>query len=162
MENNYDTIHGYRNSHRTLKEGHPFERLNDHEYLRSIGAAAVSEEDGKLHPTAAGMLMFGNEYDIVRHFPEYFLDYREEMDSAIRWTDRLQSSSGEWSGNVCDFYFRVYNKIMQGLASLSRDGIDSVRSAIKELEHHGYVQRNIVRNEYGCEIILTSLQNWIM
>ena len=74
---NYDTIHGYRNSHRTLKEGHPFERLNDHEYLRSIGAAAVSEEDGKLHPTAAGMLMFGNEYDIVRHFPEYFLDYRE-------------------------------------------------------------------------------------
>lgn len=94
---NYDTIHGYRNSHRTLKEGHPFERLNDHEYLRSIGAAAVSEEDGKLHPTAAGMLMFGNEYDIVRHFPEYFLDYREEMDSAIRWTDRLQSSSGEWS-----------------------------------------------------------------
>ena len=28
---NYDTIHGYRNSHRTLKEGHPFERLNDHE-----------------------------------------------------------------------------------------------------------------------------------
>ena len=110
---NYDTIHGYRNSHRTLKEGHPFERLNDHEYLRSIGAAAVSEEDGKLHPTAAGMLMFGNEYDIVRHFPEYFLDYREEMDSAIRWTDRLQSSSGEWSGNVCDFYFRVYNKIIK-------------------------------------------------
>ena len=53
---NYDTIYGYRNSHKTLKEGHPFERLNDHEYLRSIGAAAVSEEDGKLHPTAAGML----------------------------------------------------------------------------------------------------------
>ena len=110
---NYDTIHGYRNSHRTLKEGHPFERLGDSEYLRSIGAAAVSEEDGQLHPTAAGMLMFGNEYDIVRHFPEYFLDYREEMDSAIRWTDRLQSSSGEWSGNICDFYFRVYNKIIK-------------------------------------------------
>ena len=34
---NYDTIHGYRNSHRSLKEGHPFERLSDHEYLRSIG-----------------------------------------------------------------------------------------------------------------------------
>ena len=112
---NYDTIHGYRNSHRTLKEGHPFERLSDHEYLRSIGAAAVSEEDEQLHPTAAGMLMFGNEYNIVRHFPEYFLDYREEMDSAIRWTDRLQSSSGEWSGNIFDFYFRVYNKIIKDI-----------------------------------------------
>ena len=112
---NYDTIHGYRNSHRTLKEGHPFERLSDREYLRSIGAAAISHEDGELHPTAAGMLMFGNEYDIVRHFPEYFLDYREELNSAIRWTDRLQSSSGEWSGNVCDFYFRVYNKLIKDI-----------------------------------------------
>ena len=110
---NYDTIHGYRNSHRSLKEGHPFERLSDHDYLRSIGAAAISEEDGQLHPTAAGMLMFGDEYNIVRHFPEYFLDYREELDPTTRWSDRLQSSSGEWSGNVCDFYFRVYNKIIK-------------------------------------------------
>ena len=110
---NYDTVHGYRNSHRSLKEGHPFERLSDHEYLRSIGAAGISEEDGKLHPTAAGMLMFGDEYNIVRHFPEYFLDYREELDPTTRWSDRLQSSSGEWSGNVCDFYFRVYNKIIK-------------------------------------------------
>jgi len=38
---------------------------------------------------------------------------------------------------------------MQGLATLSRDGIDSVRSAIKELEHHGYVERHRLRNEYG-------------
>ena len=112
---NYDTIHGYRNSHRSLKEGHPFERLNDYDYLRSIGAAAVSDEDGQLHPTAAGMLMFGDEYNIVRHFPEYFLDYREELDPTTRWSDRLQSSSGEWSGNVCDFYFRVYNKIIKDI-----------------------------------------------
>ena len=112
---NYDTIHGYRNSHRTLKEGHPFERLTDEDYLRNIGAAAISDEDGKLHPTAAGMLMFGDEYNIVRHFPDYFLDYREEFDPTTRWSDRLQSSSGEWSGNVCDFYFRVYNKIIKEL-----------------------------------------------
>ena len=112
---NYETIRGYRNSHRTLKEGHPFERLNDHEYLRSIGAAAISDEDGQLHPTAAGLLMFGNEYNIVRYFPEYFLDYREELDPTTRWSDRLQSSSGEWSGNVCDFYFRVYNKIIKDI-----------------------------------------------
>ena len=57
--------------------------------------------------------MFGNEYDIVREFPEYFLDYRENLDPTIRWTDRLQSSSGECSGNVFDFYFRVYNKIIK-------------------------------------------------
>lgn len=112
---NFDSIHGYRNSHRSLAYGHPFERLNDYDYLRSIGAAAISSEDHQLHPTAAGMLMFGNEYNIVRYFPEYFLDYREEMDPAIRWTDRVQSSSGEWSGNVFDFYFMVYNRLARDL-----------------------------------------------
>lgn len=112
---NTETVQGYRNRHRTLKAGHPFERLDDAEYLRSIGAAAISKEDKQLHPTAAGMLMFGNEFNIVRHFPEYFLDYREVLDPTIRWTDRLQSSSGEWSGNVCDFYFRVYTKITKDI-----------------------------------------------
>ncbi len=112
---NYETIRGYRNRHRTLKPVHPFERLSDEEYLRSIGAAAISNEDHLLHPTAAGLLMFGDEYNIVRHFPDYFLDYREMLDPTIRWTDRLQSSSGEWSGNLCDFYFRVYNKIIMDI-----------------------------------------------
>ncbi len=112
---NQDSIRGYRNSHKSFKPGHPFERLDDKEYLRVIGAAGFSKNDKKLHPTAAGMLMFGNEYDIVRYFPEYFLDYRENPDTVIRWTDRLQSSSGEWSGNVFDFYFRVYNKITKDI-----------------------------------------------
>ena len=66
---NYDTIHGYRNSHRPLKEGHPFERLNDHEYLRSIDATAISEANEQLHSTAVGMLMFGDKHNIVCHFP---------------------------------------------------------------------------------------------
>ena len=135
---NYETIQGYRNRHRTLKSGHPFERLNDEDYLRSIGAAAISREDRLLHPTAAGMLMFGNEYNIVRHFPDYFLDYREMLDPSIRWTDRLQSSSGEWSGNLCDFYFRVYNKLIKNIktpfAMEGGDRIDdtAVHKALRE------------------------------
>ncbi|WP_289642256.1 hypothetical protein [uncultured Dubosiella sp.] len=82
--------------------------------MEQIGAAAISKEDGKLHPTAAGLLMFGEEYRIVREFPEYFLDYREMQDPTIRWTDRVHSSSGEWSGNVFDFFFLVYNKLLKG------------------------------------------------
>ena len=109
---NYETVHGYRNRHRSLKSGHPFERKTDEEFLRSIGAAAI-DKNGVYHPTGAGLLMFGDEYNIVRQYPEYFLDYRETLDPTIRWTDRVQSSSGEWSGNVCDFYFRVYNKIIK-------------------------------------------------
>ena len=94
--------------------GHVWEKLDNDEFLLKIGASAIGE-DGKKHPTGAGLLMFGNEYDIVREFPYYFLDYREEMFEGFRWTDRITSSSGDWSGNVLDFYFRVYNKIQQGL-----------------------------------------------
>lgn len=86
--------------------------------MRSIGATAISREDKQLHQTAATMLMFGDEFNIVRHFPEYFLDYREMLAPTIRWTDRLQSSAGEWLGNVCDFYFRVYNKIIKDIKIL--------------------------------------------
>ena len=47
--------------------------LENAEYLRNIGAAAHSKEDGQLHPTAAGMLMFGDESNIVRNFQSIFL-----------------------------------------------------------------------------------------
>ena len=59
--------------------------------------------------------MFGNEYDIVREYPQYFLDFREEYDDTHRWTDRFISSSGDWSGNVFDFYYRAYNKLQLDL-----------------------------------------------
>lgn len=42
-----------------------------------------------------------------------------------------------------------WNYNMKGLATLSKDGVDAVRSGIKELERHGYVTRNRTRNEYG-------------
>ena len=87
------------------------------DFLHRIGATA-HDTDGKLRPTAAGLLMFGHEYEIVREFPHYFLDYQEHDRSATedeRWTDRFVSSSGDWSGNICDFYFRVYNRIAQDI-----------------------------------------------
>jgi hypothetical protein len=43
-----------------------------------------------------------------------------------------------------------WNYNMQGLATLSKDGIDSVRSTLNELEHHGYVERNRIRDKNGC------------
>ena len=110
---NMESVKAYRNRHRLAKDGHPFVRLSDEEFLKSIGAVEISQEDGKYHPTRAGLLMFGDEYNIIKQYPNYFLDYREMLDPTIRWTDRLQSSSGDWSGNVFDFYFRVYNKIIK-------------------------------------------------
>ena len=108
-------MRAYRNRHMAYRTEHVWERLSDEEYLERIGAAKLSVRDHTLHPTAAGLLMFGEEYKILYEFPEYFLDYREVLDPTIRWTDRLQSSSGDWTGNIFDFFFRVYGKLVKDL-----------------------------------------------
>ena len=109
-----DSINSYRQRMKLSRPGHVWEGLSDEVFLMKLGAAGIGA-DGKIHPTAAGLLMFGYESDIVRKFPNYFLDYREDYDNSTRWTDRIQSSSGDWSGNVYDFYFRVYNKLQQDI-----------------------------------------------
>ena len=110
----YDSVKRYRIRMKTYRPGHAWEELEDVEFLYKLGAVGRSS-DGKMHPTAAGLLMFGYEYEIVKEFPAYFLDYQEQFDPNTRWTDRIVSSSGDWSGNVYDFYFRVYNKITQDI-----------------------------------------------
>ncbi len=94
------TITTYRRLHEACRPGHPRLKLKNEEYLVKTGAAALSDEDDKVHPTITGMLMFSEEYIITRIMPSYFLDYRECRDPRVRWTDRMQSESGDWSGNA--------------------------------------------------------------
>ena len=109
---NKESVRSYRQRMRLSRPGHVWEALEDEDFLMKLGAVGIGS-DGKKHPTSAGLLMFGNEYDIVREYNAYFLDYQEQYDADTRWTDRIISSSGDWSGNVYDFYFRVYNKLTQ-------------------------------------------------
>ena len=112
---NMDTVHAYRNRHTAYRPEHVWDGLTDEEYLERIGAVKRAKADQKVHPTAAGLLMFGEEFRILYEYPEYFLDYREILDPTIRWTDRLHSSSGDWTGNLFDFFFRVYPKLVKDL-----------------------------------------------
>ena len=111
---NKESVRSYRQRMRLSRPGHVWEALEDEDFLLKLGAVGIGS-DGKKHPTSAGLLMFGNEYDIVREYNAYFLDYQEQYDADTRWTDRIISSSGDWSGNVYDFYFRVYNKLTQDI-----------------------------------------------
>lgn len=111
---NQESVRSYRQRMRLSRPGHVWEALEDEDFLLKLGAVGIGS-DGKKHPTSAGLLMFGNEYEIVREFNAYFLDYQEQYDADTRWTDRIISSSGDWSGNVYDFYFRVYNKLIQDI-----------------------------------------------
>lgn len=105
----HESIREYRRRYDSLHAGGAWTKLADDEFLVRIGAA--KKKDGKIYPTAAGLLMFGQEYQILYEFPEYFLDYREKLDPNIRWTDQVQTQSGDWSGNVFDFFCTVYPKI---------------------------------------------------
>lgn len=107
----YESIKLYRVSYNNRHEGNSWTKLPDDEFLIKIGAASKKTSDKKIHPTAAGLLMFGQEYLITNEYPEFFLDYREKLDPSVRWTDRVQTQSGDFSGNVFDFYTRVYRKL---------------------------------------------------
>lgn len=110
----YDAVKRYRNRMKIHRPSHVWEDFDDVQFLYRLGAVGRAE-DGSLHPTGAGLLMFGYDYEIVREFPNYFLDYQERMDVSTRWTDRLNSGTGDWSGNLYDFYFRVYRKLVQDI-----------------------------------------------
>lgn len=107
-----ETIRRYRTLYNQSHDRHPWAAIEDEAFLCKIGAAGRGA-DGAIHPTGAGLLLFGQDWVILREFPHYFLDYRRQTDPSTRWNDRFTSSSGDWSGNVIDFYDRAYNKLKQ-------------------------------------------------
>jgi len=148
-----DTVIRYKTRLSNLKPNHVWNDIPVDELLLKIGALAKDEESGKIHPTAAGILMFGYEYEIVREFPDYFLDYREKLDETTRWSDRVVSNLGEWSGNLYDFYFKIYARVTSDIKTpfKLKNGFDRIddtpmHEAIREavtnaLVHSNYYER---------------------
>ena len=111
---NKESVRSYRQRMRLSRPGHVWEALEDEDFLLKLGAVGIGA-DGKKHPTSAGLLMFGNTCDIVREFNAYSLEYQEQYDTDTRFIVRISSSTGDWSGNVYDFYFHVYNRLIQDI-----------------------------------------------
>lgn len=136
---NPDSINSYRIKFRGIRQNHFWNDLRNDEFLMKIGAARISETDGRVHPTLGGLLFFGNYIDIMNELPYYFLDYREIDLTDKRWIDRICSSDPDWSGNVYDFYFKIYNKIASDVKTpfeLDRNGVrieeTNVHKALRE------------------------------
>lgn len=109
-----ETVASYRNAFQALRQNHPWNSLADSDFLMRIGAIGRGVRTHRLHPTRAGLLMFGYEYEIAREYPSYLLDYRTRLGDR-RWDDRIASMDGTWSGNVYDFWRKVCMKVVEGL-----------------------------------------------
>lgn len=117
------TVTRYRQRMRQSRPGHAWELLDHGKFLYRLGAAGRGA-DRRLHPTAAGLLMFGRCNEICREYPEYDLVYREEGDcGTVRKT--LRSGVGGLE-NVFDFYSAVSEEL------LNPDNSEEVNGAMEE------------------------------
>ena len=163
----YESVRRYRIRLQNTRPEHVWENLDDVEFLLKL-ACIGRAEDGMLHPTAGGILMFGYEYEIIKEFSNFFLDYQEHETDDTRWTDRIVSNLGDWSGNLYDFYTRVYGRLSQGVKTpfkLERDTRQDdtpVHKAVREalvnsLIHANYYdRRGLVIHRYPDKIIIAN------
>ena len=109
-----DTINRYRAALTSVRPNHPWLNLEDEEFLVKLNAIKRVNGEGALHPTRAGLLMFGFEHEILQEYGNYFLDYRE-IGAGSRWEDRVTSQDGTWTGNVFDFWNEALPRLTAAL-----------------------------------------------
>lgn len=106
----------FRQRFRAAKGEHAWLSLEDQELLERLGGWRKDRATGVEGLTLAGLLMFGKDQAIrdPEAAPSYFIDYREKLDPAIRWTDRIYPD-GTWEANLFQFYQRVWPKLAASL-----------------------------------------------
>lgn len=111
-----DSLRIYRQMLKDEKPGHPYLEQDDLAFLTSLRGWRRDRASGEQGLTLAGLLMFGRWEAIQEALPHYFLDYQErpEAKTELRWVDRLVPD-GSWSGNLFEFYRRVYRKLIADL-----------------------------------------------
>ncbi|MGG5810567.1 RNA-binding domain-containing protein [Falsiroseomonas sp. CW058] len=145
-----ESVLAYRQVMRDRTPNHPFLDVDDAEFLRRIGALRRDRETGAEGLTVAGLLMFGTAENIRDEFPNYHLDYQERPRAQVegRWVDRV-TLDGTWSGNLFDFYRRVYRKLVAELKVpfALRDGQRQDETPVHEALREAFVN-TLVHADY--------------
>lgn len=76
-----DTVERYRQEYFVCHPEEPPAQLSVPEFLEKLGAMET-DGSGISHVTAAGLLMFGREPEIIKKFSRFHLEYTEEGDAA--------------------------------------------------------------------------------
>ena len=135
-----ETLKAFRNRFGSREPDHPFLALDDVELLRQLGGWRRDRASGREGLTMAGLLMFGSERSLLDALPHYHVDYQEQLsdDPEQRWSFRL-TVDGKWAPNLFNFYYRVYPRLVDGLAvpfkldeRATRVGETHVHEALRE------------------------------
>lgn len=101
-----DTISQYRAQMKQLRPGHAYERCSQNEFLIQINAAGTGA-DGTLHPSVAGLLMFGRYEAILREIPTYRVAFKNEGTG---------SEDGACAKNLYQFFYHVIGELHSGFS----------------------------------------------
>lgn len=136
---NHDSLRTYRNLLSAHNPQHPYLELDLPAFFRTIGGWRKDRETGDEGITLAGLLMFGEWEAINDALPNYLVDYQERpaAKTELRWIDRVVPD-GTWSGNLFDFYRKVFQKLTSDLKipfvleNGQRKGDTPIHTALRE------------------------------
>lgn len=140
-----ESLAAYRNAFRSTSPGHPWIQLGDQEFLQKLGGWKRDRSTGLEGLTLAGLLMFGKYRSIFDAVPFYSVDYQERPTDTtnVRWMDRV-TADGTWSGNLYDFFRRVYPKLTAGLKVPFR--LEGASKRIDETSVHEALREALVNS----------------
>lgn len=111
-----DTLKRFRQVFQNLHPNHPWESLDDKEFLMKFGGYGKDRKTGKEWLTMAGLLMFGKGLPVRERFDNLRMDYidRSDLIGDQRYSDRL-TYDGTWENNLFNFVRMVVPKLTRVL-----------------------------------------------
>lgn len=138
IDNN--TLKKYRQLFANLKPQHPFNQLDDTDFLYKINAIG-KVSSGKLNPTLAGILMFGKQEIIRQIIPHYHLEYIDvtHTNENQRWNERIVYDGSWGEGNIYNFFNQVISILTNSIPnkfniinSTTRTEYNEIQIALRE------------------------------
>ena len=143
-----DALHGetvlqYRTRMQQLRPGHVYERCSQNEFLIQINAAGTGT-DGSLHPSAAGLFMFGKREEILREMPTFDVVLKNGND---------EKDIAAHAENLYEFFYLALEEL-QAEFSRSQTAKNAIREALVNcLVNADYRERGGVLVEKHADLL---------